>query len=389
MLYLDNAATTEMYSSVKEAMIDAMDYYGNPSPKYSAGKSARNLVEKARGVCAASINAKPGEIYFTSGGTESDNWAIINGVKDGWTYGRSCIVTSRVEHKAILNAVERSGSYGVSVRYVEVGKDGTIDIDTLEAYLASEPISLVSIMMVNNEIGTIQPIKEIARLCHKYGALCHTDAVQAYGKIEVDVKDLDVDMLSVSAHKIHGSKGIGFLYCKEGVPLNPLIVGGGQERGMRSGTENTIAIVGFGAAAKVITPFNPDCAYKRDYNCRYALKLLAERIPEFQNNVPGNTDYSAGIINFNVGNISGSGLVLLLDSEGIMISNGSACDSSSIKPSHVLTAIGVPEDLAINSFRVSFTGEESQSDIQFFVDKFAECYNRLKKIEVITNGNNG
>ncbi len=388
MLYLDNAATTEMYSSVKHEITKAMESFGNPSSETSLGVKARNQIEKARAVCAASIRAKPGEIYYTSGGTEADNWAVLSGMKLGWDKGIRLFVTSEIEHKAILSVAVRFHDYGATVEYVPVNRDGVINLDVLEGILKSDSPAIVSIMMVNNEVGTIQPIKQVAELCHKYGTLCHTDAVQAYGKIEINVKDLGVDMLSVSAHKIHGAKGTGFLYCKEGIDLEPMILGGGQEHGMRSGTENTLGIIGLGAAAKVITPFNPYCASKRDSICRYALTMLERRIPTFQNNVPGNTDYSAGIINFNVGDISGSSIMLLLNREGIIISNGSACDSTSIKPSHVLTAMGVPEDLAVNSFRVSFTGEETKDDVDYFVYKFAECYNRLKKIEVMSSVGN-
>ncbi len=388
MLYLDNAATTKMYSSVKDEMINAMELFGNPSSVTTFGVKARNQIEKARAVCAASIKAKPGEIYFTSGGTEADNWAVFSGMKSGWDKGRRLFVTSEIEHKAILSVAARLHDYGAAVEYVPVNRDGVISLDVLEDILKSNSPAIVSIMMVNNEVGTIQPIRQVAELCHKYGTLCHTDAVQAYGKIEVDVNDLGVDMLSVSAHKIHGAKGTGFLYCKEGVILDPMILGGGQERGMRSGTENTLGIIGLGAAAKVIAPFNPYCASKRNSICRYALNMLEQKIPSFQNNVPGNTDYSAGIINFNVGDISGSSIVLLLSREGIIISNGSACDSISIKPSHVLTALGIPDSIAVNSFRVSFTGEESMKDIDYFVDKFVECYNRLKKVEAMSGVGN-
>ncbi len=208
VLYLDNAATTKMYSSVKDEMINAMELFGNPSSVTTFGVKARNQIEKARAVCAASIKAKPGEIYFTSGGTEADNWAVFSGMKSGWDKGRRLFVTSEIEHKAILSVAARLHDYGAAVEYVPVNRDGVISLDVLEDILKSNSPAIVSIMMVNNEVGTIQPIRQVAELCHKYGTLCHTDAVQAYGKIEVDVNDLGVDMLSVSAHKIHGAKVI-------------------------------------------------------------------------------------------------------------------------------------------------------------------------------------
>lgn len=388
MIYLDNAATTPMSKEVKAAILDKIDCFGNPSTKSSLGAAARSAIEEARAACAKSINADPNEIYFTSGGTEADNWAISSGVGiDETCEGEIALITSGFEHKAILERARYMQCRNMRVEYLPIKSSGIVDYTLLDTLLSTNRVRMVSIMMVNNELGTIQPIKWIADVCRKHGVLFHTDAVQAYGKTEIDVKHLGVDMLSVSGHKVHAPKGVGFLYCRDGVSANPLIFGGGQERGSRSGTENTLGIVGLGEAAKHIpqTAIAHDC-YKRYENCVQTCHELKKRCPEFCLNVrDNNSSFYIGILNFNVGTVDGAGLVSLLDSEGVIISNGSACDTKAIRPSHVLKAIGLSDDIAMSSFRVSLSGEETREEIEYFAEKFAECYYRLKRIEEVNN----
>ena len=387
MLYLDNAATTPLSKSVVEKIKNSMGLFGNPSTKSLLGASARAAIEDARVACAESINAAPDEIIFTSGGTEADNWAVNSCVGLSRTDKDEIgLITSEIEHKAILERAKYMERLGVRVEYLPVSRNGIIDYARLESMLESNNVRLVSVMLVNNELGTIQPIKQIAKICRKHNVLCHTDAVQAYGKICIDVKDLDVDLLSVSGHKVHAPKGVGFLYKRKGVEIQPLLFGGGQESGLRSGTENTLGIVGLGEAAKSICLDTGHEGVQRDKICKEAVNELKKLCPDFELNASGTDDFRAGIINFNAGQIDGSGLVSLLETEGVVISNGSACDTKSIRPSHVLKAIGLPDSRAASSFRVSFSGSETSEEIKHFANKFADCFNRLKKIEVLTNG---
>lgn len=385
MIYLDNAATTPMSENVKAAIRSSMDLFGNPSTASAGGTAARVAIEEARRICAASINAEPDEIYFTSGGTESDNWAVDSVVGiSGTAENEIALITSEFEHKAILARADYMIANGMRVEYLPVDQYGKVSISGLIRLLKDNRVRLVSVMMVNNELGTIQDVERIAELCHEHGVLFHTDAVQAYGKIGIDVKELGIDMLSVSGHKVHAPKGVGFLCCRRGIPMKPLLWGGGQECGLRSGTENILGIVGLGEAAKGICPHNNEFLYfDKDKWCSDAIMYLKQYCPEFELNIPDMNDFRAGIINFNVGSIDGAGLVSLLDSEGITISNGSACDTKTIHPSHVLKAIGLTDEKAMNSFRVSISGKETTKEAKYFAEKFAECFHRLKKIEEV------
>lgn len=385
MIYLDNAATTPMSENVKAAIRNSMDLFGNPSTVSAGGTAARVAIEEARKICAASINAEPDEIYFTSGGTESDNWAVDSSVGMATTgENEIALVTSEFEHRALLARADYMIDNGMRVEYLPVSQYGAVSISSLIRILKDYQIRLVSVMMVNNELGTIQDIERIAEICHEHGVLFHTDAVQAYGKIGIDVKELGVDMLSISGHKVHAPKGVGFLYCRRGVTMKPLLWGGGQERGLRSGTENILGIIGLGEAAKDIHPYDDALMhFDKGIWCSSAIMYLKQYCPEFELNVPGMGDFRAGIINFNVGSIDGAGLVSLLDSEGVTISNGSACDTKTIHPSHVLKAIGLTDEKAMNSFRVSISGNETVKDAKHFAEKFAECFHRLKKIEEV------
>ena len=373
MIYLDNAATTPMSENVKAAIRSSMDLFGNPSTASAGGTAARVAIEEARRICAASINAEPDEIYFTSGGTESDNWAVDSSVGMATTgENEIALVTSEFEHRALLARADYMIDNGMRVEYLPVSQYGAVSISSLIRILKDYQVRLVSVMMVNNELGTIQDIERIAEICHEHGVLFHTDAVQAYGKIGIDVKELGVDMLSISGHKVHAPKGVGFLYCRRGVTMKPLLWGGGQERGLRSGTENILGIIGLGEAAKDIHPYDDALMhFDKGIWCSSAIMYLKQYCPEFELNVPGMGDFRAGIINFNVGSIDGAGLVSLLDSEGVTISNGSACDTKTIHPSHVLKAIGLTDEKAMNSFRVSISGNETVKDAKHFAEKFA------------------
>lgn len=382
MLYLDNAASTSIYPVVKEAVYKALELNGNPSSMNRSGEECRAAIYNARHSCARAINCHPDEIYFTSGGTESDCWAITSTVLRAYHGEKVHVITSAFEHKAILNTLSNLSQFA-DVTYISPDERGCICVSDVAAAIRPNTV-LVSIMFVNNELGTLQPIEEIAQVCHEHGILIHTDAVQAFGKLLVDIHTLGVDMLSVSGHKAHAPKGVGFLYCKAGTKLNPLLCGGGQEHGLRSGTENVSGIVGLGVAANIISAGLNTMAFRRESLCRYTIEKMRRALPEFHLNADCGY-YAAGIFNFSVGDIDAQGLLMLLEANGVIISNGSACDSSIIHPSHVLKAIGLTDKVATNSFRVSFDGEESFDMADKFVEVFVEQYNNLKKMEVMLN----
>lgn len=351
MIYADNAATTALDPEVFEVMKQYfLTEYGNPSQPYSFSRSAKAALDKAREDIAECINAEPFEIFFTSGGTESDNWAIKGLVSD-----RKTILTSMTEHKAVLKSCEAVERRGTPVAYLPVDRMGVLQPETLDSFI-SDTAMLVSVMLANNETGTVQPIVELAEISHSHGAFFHTDAVQALGHIPVDVKALGVDMLSGSAHKFGGPKGVGFLFVKNGTPLAPISDGGSQERGLRAGTENVAAIAGMAAALKK----NCENISSNAEKLRRLERDLLEEIKgtDYIRNgggVPGNMSLSFR-------GFEGEVLLHRLDLMGVCVSTGSACDSTRTQISHVLDAMGVPEEYALGTIRVSFGTRNSDND---------------------------
>ena len=366
MIYLDNAATTRMKKEVLDEMIPYfIDKFENPSSIYSPSREINKHIEEARKVIAESINADSKEIYFTSGGSESDNWAIKGIALLRKDKGKH-IITSKIEHHAVLETCKYLEKEGFEITYLDVNEDGLISLEELEKSIREDTI-LVSIMSANNEIGTIEPIKEIGEICKKHNVLFHTDAVQAYGNVKIDVNEMNIDLLSTSAHKLHGPKGIGFLYVRKGIMLNPLIHGGSQEKGKRAGTTNAPLIMGFKKAVEL--------KFKdMDKNNQYVTSLREYLIKRIENEIPycklnGSRDKRLpGNVNFSFTFIEGEGMLLKLDALGICASSGSACTSGSLDPSHVLLAIGLPHATAHGSLRISINEENTKEEIDYLVD---------------------
>lgn len=354
MIYADNAATTKLDSEVFEAMKPfLLEDYFNPSQLYSFSRNAKKAIKDSREIIAKCINALPEEIYFTSGGTESDNWAIKGTALNDVT--KKTVITSAIEHHAVLNSCRAFEQFGYNTIFLKPDNNGTITADNLKQNISN--LSLVSIMYANNEIGTIQPVAELAEIAHEYGAYFHTDAVQAAGHISIDVKALNVDMLSASAHKFNGPKGVGFLYIKSGIKLLPFMNGGAQEFGMRAGTENVAAIVGMAKALE------NNCANIENniLKCQTISKSFLDNLSVdyiFNGNA---ANHLAGINSVSFKNISGESLLHILDLKGICISTGSACDSVNTQISHVIKAINVPKEYAAGTIRVSF-GKDNTED---------------------------
>ena len=352
-IYADNAATTKLSPKVLEQMMPYLtEYYGNPSSLYSVGAQAKRAVETARQDIAQCLNALPNEIYFTSGGSESDNWAIKGAARALAKKGKKHIVTSAFEHHAVLHTCAALEKEGFEVTYLDVYSDGLVRPEELEAALR-EDTALVTIMYANNEIGTIQPVPEIGAICKKHGVLFHTDAVQAVGNVPIDVKGQNIDLLSLTAHKLHGPKGCGALYIRRGVRPEILIDGGAQERGQRAGTENVAGIVGLAAAVKeaaaTMDERNARITKMRNRLVDGLLKIERSRLN-------GDRDKRlAGNLNMCFEGIEGESLLLKLDLKGICASSGSACTSGSLDPSHVLLSIGLPHEIAHGSMRLSFS----------------------------------
>ena len=379
MAYLDYAATTPMMEEVIEAMLPYhRERFGNPSSVYRTGREAKKGLEEAREKVAEAIGALPSEIVFSGGGTESDNLALKGAVAkmDG---RRKHIVTASTEHHAVLHTAEWLERQGYRVTFLPVDNDGLLDLDALTATLSAETI-LVSVMLANNEVGTIQPLKDISRIVKdRSRALVHTDAVQALGKIPVDVENLGVDLASFSAHKLGGPKGVGALYVRRRTPLEPTAHGGGQERGLRSGTPNVAGIVGFGVAAQISVK-ELDYQAARLSEMRDALqRRVVESIPEVEVNAAG-APRVPGTVSFCIRGVEGESLLLMLDSKGVAASSGSACASGSLDPSHVLLAMGIPPELAHGSLRLSLGRESKPEDIDVTVTALAETVDRLRSI---------
>lgn len=364
-VYADNAATTPVTPAVLEAMTPwLMENYGNPSSIYSIGRAARTAVEKARRQVATALNAEPGEIYFTSCGTEADNWALKGSMRRWAAKGKKHLITAAFEHHAILHSAKALEKEGFEVTYLPVTPEGLVDPAELEKAIR-EDTALVSIMLANNEIGTVQPIAELAAIAHAHGAWFHTDAVQAVGHIPVDVKALGVDMLSLSGHKFHAPKGVGALYVKKGILPNIFMDGGAQEKGRRAGTENLASIVGLGEAITVATASLEENMARitamRDRLIDSLLQLPRTRLNgSREHRLPGN-------LNISFEGIEGESLLLRLDMAGICASSGSACTSGSLDPSHVLMAIGLKHEVAHGSLRLSLSELTTEEDIDYII----------------------
>lgn len=365
-IYLDNAATTAVYPSVAELMGNMLRTdYGNPSALYHYGDTAKTIINEARGVIAQTLNASPNEIYFTSGGSESDNWAI-KGIALANSGRGKHIITSTIEHKAILKSCQWLEQYGFDVDYVLPDQRGFINPNDILQLIREDTI-LVSIMTANNEIGTIQPIRRIGEICHDHRILFHTDAVQAYGHINIDVNAFNIDLLSASGHKFHGPKGVGFLYIRDGIEITPLIQGGGQENGLRAGTENVVSIAGMGLAAKLS---NNQLHDQSDIKIAGVRDYFINKIIENNDGVTLNgtlIDRLPNNISFTFDGISAQTAVSLLSETGVYCSAGSACNNGDATPSHVLTAIGKTPDEARSTLRFTIDENTTKEDIDYAV----------------------
>lgn len=378
MIYLDNAATTKVSVEVFEAMKPYFcEQYANPSAIYSfAGKSMK-AVDEARKSVAAFIGAQHSEIYFTAGGSESDNWAIKAAAEANQTKGKH-IITSTIEHHAVLHTCQYLEKEGYAVTYVNVDEQGVIKLDELAAAIRPDTI-LITIMAANNEIGTIQPLKEIGALAKKNGILFHTDAVQAYGHIPLDVDELNLDMLSASGHKFHGPKGVGFLYIRKGVRMGSFIHGGAQERARRAGTLNMPGIVGVGVAARLAADTMQERAERETRLRDYLIRRVLAEIPYSRLNGHA-TDRLPNNANFSFRFIEGESLLILLDQQGICASSGSACTSGSLDPSHVLLAIGLSHEMAHGSLRLTLSEETTKEEIDCTVEAIKKIVERLRSM---------
>lgn len=369
-IYLDNAATTKTASEVVEAMLPYFTkHYGNPSSIYGFAAANKEVITGCREKIAGILGAKTEEIYFTAGGSESDNWALIAAAEAYVSKGKH-IITSRIEHHAILHTCEYLEKRGYEVTYLDVDEAGLVDLEQLRASIREDTI-LISIMFANNEIGTIQPVEQIGQIAREHGILFHTDGVQAFGQVPIDVDALHIDMLSASGHKFNGPKGIGFLYIRKGVKIRSFIHGGAQERKRRAGTENVPGIVGIGAAAERAARTMEERTAKEKELRDYMISRIETEIPYCRLNgdrtmrLPNN-------VNFSFRFVEGESLLIRLDRKGICASSGSACTSGSLDPSHVLLAIGLPHEIAHGSLRMTLSEEITKEDADYVVDALKE-----------------
>jgi cysteine desulfurase len=385
-LYLDYNATTPLHPEVEKELIEAFRIFGNPSSMHSFGRSARKKIEAARASVAACINAQPDEIIFVGSGSEANN-TVLNLVTcrgslcRGFPLKRSEVITSTIEHPCIMNTSRCLAQRGVNIHFIDVDEYGRVNLNQLKENIG-EKTGIVSIMYANNEIGTIQEIKEIARIAHENGALMHTDAVQAVGKIPVDVKALDVDFLSMSGHKMYGPKGIGALYVKKGTPFCPFIHGGHQETGRRAGTENTIGIIGFGKAVEMLA-FEMDEVSMRCALYKEKLKTgIQTSIPDIKfNGHP--VESLPNTLNVSFFGAEGEAILLYLDMEGIAVSTGSACASGSLDPSHVLLASGLGAELAHGSIRISMGRGTTEADIDYLLETMPQVIKKIRSMSTV------
>ena len=380
-IYLDNAATTRVSDAALDAMLPYFrQQYGNPSSLYAFGQEAKEALERARATVAGVLNCEPREIIFTSGGSEADNQAIRSAAAIGARAGKRHIISTAFEHHAVLHTLSKLEKEGFEVTLLDVHSDGLVRVEELAAAIRPDTC-LVTVMYANNEIGTIQPIAEIGRVCRERGVLFHTDAVQAAGHLPIDVRAQNIDLLSLSAHKFHGPKGVGALYARRGIALTNLIEGGAQEHGRRAGTENTAGIVGMAAALdEAVRNMERDSAKMTALRDRLIAGL--SRIPhsalngDAERRLPGN-------VSFCFEGIEGESLLLLLDDKGVCASSGSACTSGSLDPSHVLLAIGRPHEVAHGSLRLTLSGETSEEDIDYTIKAVTEVVAYLRSISPV------
>lgn len=377
-VYFDNSATTKLDENVLKEMIPYFsEKYGNASSIYKLGRESRKAVEDSREKVAKILNCNSEEIYFTAGGSESDNTAI-RGVAYAYKNKGNHIITSKIEHPAVLETCKQLEKEGFDITYLDVDKDGFIKLDQLKSSIKSTTI-LISIMFANNEIGTIQPIKEIGKIAKEHKIIFHTDAVQAIGSLKIDVKDMNIDLLSMSAHKFYGPKGIGALYVKKGINFQKFINGGHQERNKRAGTENVPAIVGLGKAIEIAYENLDEHVEKIKKLRDYYISEVEKRIPyvkvngSLEKRLPGNSNISFKFI-------EGEGILLNLDLKGICASSGSACTSGSLEPSHVLLAIGLPHEIAHGSIRISIGKYNTKEEVDYLLDNIEEIVGRLRNM---------
>ena len=378
LIYLDNAATTKTAPEVVEAMLPYFtERYGNPSSVYGFAAANKEVISQQRDVIAGVLGAKGNEIYFTAGGSEADNWAL-KATAEAYEGKGNHIITTKIEHHAILHTCEYLEKKGYEVTYLDVDEDGVVKLDELKAAIRPTTI-LISVMYANNEIGTIQPIREIGEIAHEHGILFHTDAVQAFGQVPIHVDECHIDMLSASGHKLNGPKGIGFLYIRTGVKIRSFVHGGGQERKRRAGTENVPGIVGLGAAVKRAADTMAERTGKETELRDYLINRVLDEIPHCRLNghrtkrLPNNANFSFQFI-------EGESLLIKLDRTGICGSSGSACTSGSLDPSHVLLAIGLPHEIAHGSLRLTLNEEITKEDIDYVVDSLKEIVGHLREM---------
>lgn len=376
IIYVDNAATTAVSKKALNAMLPFYETnFGNPSSIYPIGQTAKQAVEEARNVIASCLGAKPTEVFFTSCGSEADNWAIKGVAHNMAKKGKTHIITTKFEHHAVLHTVQALEKEGFSVTYLNVHEEGIIHLDELENAL-TDNTALVTIMYANNEIGTVQPIKEIGKICRMHNVLFHTDAVQAVGTLPIDVNEQNIDLLSLSGHKFHGPKGVGALFVRAGTALERLIEGGAQERGRRAGTENVAGIVGMSVALKEscekMAVRNQRLISMRDKLIENLLKIDHSRLNGHPiRRLPGN-------VNMCFNGIEGESLLLMLSAKGICASSGSACTSGSLDPSHVLLALGLPHEVAHGSLRLSLSDGNTMDDVDYILEVLPEIIARLR-----------
>lgn len=378
LIYLDNAATTKTAPEVVDAMLPYFtEHYGNPSSVYGFAAANKEVVASQREVIAGALGAAPNEIYFTAGGSESDNWALIAAAEAYGAKGKH-IITSKIEHHAILHTCEYLEKRGFEITYLDVDENGIVNLAQLRQAIREDTI-LISVMYANNEIGTIQPIQEIGAIAREHGILFHTDAVQAFGQIPINVDACYIDMLSASGHKLNGPKGIGFLYIRKGVKIRSFIHGGAQERRRRAGTENVPGIVGFGKAVERAVSTMEERTAKEIEMRDYLIQRIETEIPfcrlngDRQKRLPNN-------VNFSFQFIEGESLLIMLDMKGICASSGSACTSGSLDPSHVLLAIGLPHEIAHGSLRMTLNEEITKEDLDYVVDSLKEIIQNLRNM---------
>ena len=378
VIYLDNAATTKVAGEVVEAMLPYFtENYGNPSSVYSFASKNKEAITTQREIIADALGAKANEIYFTAGGSESDNWAL-KATAEAYKDKGNQIITTKIEHHAILHTAEYLEKNGFEVTYLDVDENGMVRLEDLKAAIRPTTI-LISVMFANNEIGTIEPIKEIGAIAKEHGILFHTDAVQAFGQVSINVDECNVDMLSASGHKLNGPKGIGFLYIRKGVKIRSFVHGGGQERKRRAGTENVPGIVGIGTAtARAIRTMEERT--KKEAELRdYLISRVLEEVPYTKLNghperrLPNNANFSFRFI-------EGESLLIMLDMKGICASSGSACTSGSLDPSHVLLAIGLPHEIAHGSLRLTLSEETTKEEIDYVVESIKEIVTKLRNM---------